>query len=206
MEPVMNRAVEWLAGMLSADERDAVLGDLAEAHAGPTEAVRELLGLLVRRQIELWSEWRPWLVLGGLVAPCALLLNYLASRDAHRTAIYLWMYLNNWDGSLLRYSAFRHGLLVEVVDLAVSWFGLMLWAWMAGRILRSTECATRVVGILAFGLLLFLVNVPAAPAMIVRPGFSGANHAVFALGFYRVVYPQLIKAALVMLPYWRGTA
>jgi len=199
MGAVMRRLVAWLAGLLSPEERDYVLGDLAETGAGTVEVVRELLGVIVRRQIEPWTHWRPWLVSCGLVAPCAILLNYIAARSAHRSAIFLWMYANNWDSALLRYAAFRRGLLIQIGGLLVLWCCLALWSWTAGRILRAMPDAPRAVNLAAFALLLFLVTVPAGPT-------SGPNAAVFTMAFYRVIYPQLMKAALVMLPYWRGTA
>jgi len=42
---VLNRIVEWLAGRLPGEDRDAVLGDFAEAGSNHGQAIRELLGL-----------------------------------------------------------------------------------------------------------------------------------------------------------------
>jgi hypothetical protein len=201
----MRRVVEWLAGMLAPDERDAVLGDLAENGAGSVEACRELVELVLRRQAELWAHWRPWLLLSGLVTPCAILLSYLAARQAHRTAIDLWLYANNWDVALLRYAAYRHGLLTMIGETLASWLGLAVWSWTAGRILRVMPQETRSASIVAFGLMLFLVIFSGGPRP--APGIAGgANNAVFTLLFYRTVYPLMVKAAFVMLPYWRGAA
>jgi hypothetical protein len=137
------------------------------------------------------------------VIPSAVLLNYVAARGAHRSAIFLWMYANNWDPALLHYAAFRRGLLIQIGSLSVLWFCLALWSWTAGRILRAMADAPRVVNLVAFALVLFLANIPAAAT---HGPNTGANSAVFALAFYRVIYPQLMKAGLVMLPYWRGVA
>jgi hypothetical protein len=66
----MTRVWWWLADMVSRllepDECDAVRGDLAESGATGGEALRDLLGLVVRRQAALWMDWRPWLALVGL--------------------------------------------------------------------------------------------------------------------------------------------
>jgi hypothetical protein len=57
----LSRIAEWLAARLSAEDRDAVLGDLAEAGSDPGRAVRELLGLIARRQLLLWKTLQPWI-------------------------------------------------------------------------------------------------------------------------------------------------
>jgi Tat protein translocase TatC len=55
----MTRIYWWLAKgvsrILEANERDAVLGDLAESHESGGQALRDLLGLVVRRQAALWG-------------------------------------------------------------------------------------------------------------------------------------------------------
>ena len=53
--------LSFLARALEPPERDAVLGDLAESGEGVGPAMRDLLGLIVRRQVGLWLSWRPWL-------------------------------------------------------------------------------------------------------------------------------------------------
>src|ERR1700674_1683743 len=60
--------------LLQPDEREAVRGDLAELGAGGGEALREVLGLVARRQAHLWTGWRPWLALIGLAVPLGMVL------------------------------------------------------------------------------------------------------------------------------------
>ena len=72
-----SRAWWWLtttaAHGLSRREADAVLGDLAErGHAG-AGALRDVLGLVVRRHARHWQSWRPWAAGFGVALPTALL-------------------------------------------------------------------------------------------------------------------------------------
>jgi len=74
--PNLDEAVlDMAARLLERDEREALLGDLAEMHASSWRATLEILGLLLRRQAALWSHWRPWLAALGLSLPGALLLQ-----------------------------------------------------------------------------------------------------------------------------------
>jgi hypothetical protein len=66
--------VEAAAGMLGRDEREAVLGDLIEAGAGVGQAILAVLGLVLRREAEVWKFWRPWIAVFGLSMPCSFLL------------------------------------------------------------------------------------------------------------------------------------
>jgi hypothetical protein len=67
-----------LCRFLESAEREAVQGDLAEAGESGWQAVRSVSGLIVRRQTELWRNWRPWLAAFGLAVPCSLLLMGLS--------------------------------------------------------------------------------------------------------------------------------
>jgi Tat protein translocase TatC len=57
----MNRILFWLIDRVSRclepNERDAVLGDFTESANAPLRALRDLLGLIVRRRAALWGGW-----------------------------------------------------------------------------------------------------------------------------------------------------
>lgn len=67
------RLAELLARTLDADERAAVLGDVAESGASP---LRDVFGLVARRQVAMWKHPRPWVALIGLVVPFGLWLGW----------------------------------------------------------------------------------------------------------------------------------
>lgn len=70
--------VDLLSRLLEADEREAVRGDLTESGASGGRALRDVVGLVVRRQAALWMDWRPWLALVGVVVPLGLLLSHVS--------------------------------------------------------------------------------------------------------------------------------
>lgn len=63
---------------LSSEECEAVLGDIAEAKEDSYWAAMNLLGLIARRQLELWKDWRPWSTVFGIALPGSFLLMGLS--------------------------------------------------------------------------------------------------------------------------------
>ena len=61
--------VETASGLLEPREREAVLGDLAEAGDPMFHGLLDVLGLALRRQMLLWKSWRPWVSAFGVVLP-----------------------------------------------------------------------------------------------------------------------------------------
>ncbi|MGA8036586.1 MAG: hypothetical protein WA823_18110 [Candidatus Acidiferrales bacterium] len=66
--------VEAAALLLEPREREVVLGDLAETGERASRAVLAVFGLIVRRQVAAWREWRPWLAAFGLAMPGSFFL------------------------------------------------------------------------------------------------------------------------------------
>ena len=61
--------VEAASGLLEPREREAVLGDLAEAGDPMLRGLFDVLGLALRRQALLWKSWRPWVSAFGVALP-----------------------------------------------------------------------------------------------------------------------------------------
>ena len=61
--------VQLSAQLLRPEEREVVLGDLAEAQASAWESFTGVLGLAVRKQALLWKDWRPWFAGFGISLP-----------------------------------------------------------------------------------------------------------------------------------------
>jgi len=66
--------VETVAQLLEHHEREAVLGDLAEAGESAWQGLLDVLGLVVRRESAVWRNWRPWVAGLGLALPGSFLL------------------------------------------------------------------------------------------------------------------------------------
>ena len=65
--------VTTTALLLEPCEREAVLGDIAESESDVWRGFEDVAGLALRRQLQLWRDWRPWLATFGLALPCSFL-------------------------------------------------------------------------------------------------------------------------------------
>ena len=83
----MNWLVRFMARALEPAEREAVLGDLTERGSSNTQAMLDVLGLAVRRQLMIWRTWRPWFALIGIVGLSGFYLSGMIMRLAFSVAI-----------------------------------------------------------------------------------------------------------------------
>jgi hypothetical protein len=93
MSRARSAIVHLLLRMLDPTEREVVEGDLTELRLPQARAIRELVGLLARRQIAAWLDWRPWAAVVLFVLPLGMVLSLVARHWAHNTAIYAWFYV-----------------------------------------------------------------------------------------------------------------
>ena len=106
LDSVLRRMVDAASLLLDSAERDAVCGDLTESEESGSRALREVLSLVVRRRAACLRGWRPWLTIVGLTVPLSVLVSLQSRRTADGTAIYLWLYVNNWDWTIIHNSGF----------------------------------------------------------------------------------------------------
>jgi hypothetical protein len=126
------RLVDILSGMLDTDERQAVRGDLAESGENIVRAMGDVLGLVARRQIGLWTEWQPWLALLGVACLAGLPLSRILFRfnvDLSQQLMAHRIYGVHF-GTLLTPQQDMAWLLC----LAIA---LLLWSWTCGFALSS---------------------------------------------------------------------
>jgi hypothetical protein len=74
MTTIGSQLVNVVAQLLERDEREVVQGDLLEANESSWQSLLAVLGLVVRREAALWTNWRPWLAAFGLALPSSFLL------------------------------------------------------------------------------------------------------------------------------------
>jgi hypothetical protein len=134
--------VELLSRMLGSDERLAVRGDLEESGETGLQAVWDVLGLVVRRQVALWKDWRPWLALVGLIGPVSVLLSLGCRWLGGGYDLYLWIIRNrrDIDPTILSQTGLSvpHGMVL----LAVSSLLLFCWSWATGFVLGAMSRRT----------------------------------------------------------------
>jgi hypothetical protein len=201
--------VDALCGMLDPAEHEVVCGDLTESGESGRQAFREVLGLVIRRQAAVWANWQPWLCLVGLVIPLSMVLSVVCRRTTDPTAVYLWMYANNWDWQLLTLRGFWYQLSDTSAMVGITYLTLICWSWSAGFLLgAASRRAVRANSVLLGFLLAFsaLVGAPLYLTHFERnlhlllPPIGAFPDPVFSLVFYRVFFPLLVQAMLVFLP------
>jgi hypothetical protein len=77
MKNLWARSTNALSRSLDADEREAVLGDFVESD---WRAMRNMLSLVVRRQLRRWRHWEPWFCLLAVILPVCPLLALLSDE------------------------------------------------------------------------------------------------------------------------------
>jgi hypothetical protein len=73
----MRRVIGWVARLLTPNERAVVLGDFEELGVNGWRALREIVGLVILQQAQLWQNWRPWLALIGVAGIAGAVLGRL---------------------------------------------------------------------------------------------------------------------------------
>ena len=215
-EPAISRLMWWLvdssAQMLESGERDAVRGDLAESGETGSHALRHVVGLVIRRQLSMWTDCRPWLTLLVFVVPLGLLLSIVSRRMAATSAVYIWMYANNLDPRLFEYRGFWYQFADTVAEIFKMYISLGCWSWTCGFVLGFASRGIIWVNGLLFSLMLAVGVLLGAPLytayyqhyLHLTIGFPIFAHQhydpVNALTFYRVMFPLIVQVFLVLLP------
>lgn len=197
--PVTTRGCWWLveavSRLLERGERDAVRGDLAESGASSGPALLDVLGLVVRRQAASWLEPWPWLALAGVALPIGILLSHVSRTWADGTAIYAFLYVNNWTSSFLESPGSRRDMVVLATGFLVNGLTLTSWSWTSGFVLGALS--RRTVWITAS---LFCLAVLAGTVGTDTTARNHFNSEVFSVRFYGVVFPRLLRVTFVLLP------
>jgi hypothetical protein len=119
--------------LLQPIEREAVLGDLAEAGESGWRGLFAVLGLWMRRQAELWTNWRPWLAAFGLALPASFLLMGFSVSVSHA--------YQQWIGpGVFRLTGLNVGAGFSL--LLCNALVLCGWAWTGGFVVGSVSRRT----------------------------------------------------------------
>lgn len=182
----MNRLGLWLAEKLAlaldSQERDALQGDHAELGVTGALAVRDVLSLVIRRQLQFWKDWRPWLALFAVIIPLGVLISLASNYVAVSSSVPLFIYVSNWTPVFLESPGSRSDMLRYAVAVGNQYLVLICWSWAVGFLLGSLSRRT----IPSNGLLFCLAT--CFVSLLLGGGYLGA------------VYPQLLLGVLVLLP------
>jgi len=132
----MSRLCWWLVDvaslLLEPGERTVVCGDFAESGETAGQALRDVLGLVVRRQAAVWTDWRPWLALLGLVGvagPCLSEALFRFNVAIGQQVMAFRQYGVRSETGL----TFRE----DIVCFVCMALALVSWSWVSGFVLGS---------------------------------------------------------------------
>jgi hypothetical protein len=133
MTSVRRSIVELASRLLERQEREVVLGDLAESRERTWEALSNVCGSVIRRQTQLWKSWEPWLAGFGVTLPSSFLLMGVSVSVS-------WSYQRLLCPNLLHEASLTPGSGLVVL----LWQALLLlgWAWSGGFLVGSTSRRT----------------------------------------------------------------
>jgi hypothetical protein len=209
IDSAMNSMLKGLLRTLDNDAREVVSGDLLEARETPGASVLQVFSLIIRRQLDPWAGWQPWLVLAIVACPLAVVLSQTARHFACWSAIYSWMLINNTNGALLRNAGFWSGVRENGLEIGKFAFILLCCSWTCGRLVAKLSCNARISMAFAFVLTSLFANIFEIPSPIpaFMPNTNGnyfPNGPVFANLFYRSWFPLMIYAITVLVPLLLG--
>lgn len=191
------RAVERLSRLLERDEREAVWGDLIESHTSPARALREVAGLVVRRQAAVWLDWRPWFALVTIVVPLGFLLSVASRGFADSAASYFWLYVRTGEWAYFAVPGWRRDVIAVAATAAGNFLALAGWSWSTGYALgRLSRRAWWIVALL-FGVVVVTATLPSTTTGIM--GYPEAHFRPVGLFFSGIV-----RVAFVLWPAWFG--
>jgi len=186
--------IEGLSRLLDDDEREVVRGDLAECGTSAAQALREVTGLVIRRQALLWCDWRPWFVLASVVIPIGLLLSYATRSWGVTSANDISIYWRFWDVSYLAVPGWRRDVIHVAVRIGSACLALVGWSWTCGFVLGRVSRRTVWLTVLMFAAVVFFGTLGTVVAGQPPGNPSLRYHVVF------VVLPRFFRTFLVVLP------
>lgn len=131
--------VESAAQLLARDEREAVLGDLAEAGENAGQALLDVVGLVIRRQALLWKSWQPWVAAFGVTLPSSFLLMGISLSVTKTYQHYARAVGNQLSVDRTMHAAAGPGIGVLICQalllIGLAWTGGFVVGWLSRRTL-----------------------------------------------------------------------
>lgn len=195
---------DMVARALDQDEREAVLGDLAESGTSEPQRFLEVAGLVLRRQAAAWRDWRPGLALLVFIVPMGLFLSVVSRLPTQGTSVYLWLYANNTNWELLHNRGFWYELVSSTLLVLGIYLKLACWSWAAGFLIGAlTKKIWRsgyysLVLTLLAGMVCASIYLPQYLEWVLR--LLPHEDPVSQVIFYRTLLPIIVQLFIVAMP------
>ena len=190
MIPSRSRLVELASVLLAEDDREAVVGDFEESGASSIRGFVDIVGLVGRRQLQAWGDWRAWLGLFVVIA-VGLLLGVVSRFLAEAVSSAIHLYVTEWQtGDVIRGPG---GLDERVGAAAYAFLGcaaLTCWGWTCGAAVTLLSRRTSVVNAA-----LFVASLVAATSGTTTAGYSSVLR--FAPWGYSLLIPTALRFSIV---------
>jgi hypothetical protein len=205
MTSLVQTSVEIIAQLLEHDEREAVLGDLEEAGVHGRTALRDVLGLVVRRKLEAWKSWRPWVTSLGLGVPGSFLLMAFSLSVSQSYQRLLGPRVEHFTGLTV-----GPGITLLLCNILL----LIGWSWTGGFVMGSVSRRTvRVSAISAFVPCLFCLSRFHVESisrfsllLFLFPAIWGVRHGLrLAQIKFRPALFMAIGVTLLTIPTWSSS-
>ncbi|MCU1324851.1 MAG: hypothetical protein JWN34_221 [Bryobacterales bacterium] len=128
----MNRLVKIVALALEAPEREVVLGDLAECGSPVAGALLDVSGLVLRRQLLIWTTWRPWLALIGVAGVSGYHLGWMHAA----LSMALFQQTAAWKHYGVHYNTGVTSFRDQVTHMTALAAAIFCWTAVNGSLLR----------------------------------------------------------------------
>ena len=146
--------IKWMTARLlrtlNKDEQEAVRGDLEELQLTPRAELREVGGLVLRRQAALWKHWRPWIALLVLLTGGSLVSETAMGIIRH----FVQVGITWWTHGVRYESAMSPG--EEFTVMLGRCLALLFWGWGCGFVVG--HLARRTPSLFVAGLLISLLT------------------------------------------------
>jgi hypothetical protein len=198
--------VQLAAQLLEPDEREAVLGDLAEEKESTWRGLLDIVGLFFRREAQLQNDPKPWLVGFGLALPCVYLLM-IVSVSVSCT----YQRLFNHRVFTGHFPTGHEGYFLFFCHI----FLLIAWSWVGGYVVGSMSRRTlwwsAILSMLACAYCLATFCLDGVPRtcnlLFVLPAILGAYQGMRHLRITQNAAALLaLTMAIVMIAAWTSSA
>ena len=192
IQELATKVATTLSRRLPLEEREAVLGDLAECSASPLETARQLLGLVIRRWALGWTRVEPWLGVAAVAVPCGVVLSVITRWWTESAFAQVSLLLTVWFPGYFTYPGARHGLVVLLFRIGAESGALIAWSWTIGVTLRRLSHRSAMSTAFVLFVLLFTGTVGTSTLL--------ARHGTPGTPFRTAILVATVRLALVVGP------